>query len=90
MGMVIHFIHQFKSINKIVMPILLKEDEIWIENIRKKYLITSYQKDQLVKYIKGYRIRNNGVQLPKIEFEIPKTKVNQKDTFLLIREVLKA
>ena len=90
MDMILHFIHQFKSIHKMVTRRLFKDDENWIDDIIKKYLITSYQRDQLVKYIKGFRIRNNEDQLPKIEFQIPKTKVDQKKIYHLIRETLKA
>ena len=86
---IIHFINQFKLIDEMVRPILLKKDMVWIENTKGKYLLTASQVDQLIKYAKGYRLRNNENQLPELDIQIPKTKNNQKDTFNNICEKLK-
>ena len=89
MDEIIHFINQFKLIDEMVRPILLKKDMVWIENTRGKYLLTASQVDQLIKYAKGYRLRNNENQLPELDIQIPTTKNNQKNTFNIICEKLK-
>jgi len=89
MDEIIHFINQFKLIDEMVRPILLKKDMVWIENTKGKYLLTASQVDQLIKYAKGYRLRNNENQLPELDIQIPKTKNNQKNTFNIICEKLK-
>ena len=86
---IIHFINQFKLIDEMVRPILLKKDMVWIENTKGKYLLTASQVDQLIKYAKGYRLRNNENQLPELDIQIPTTKNNQKNTFNIICEKLK-
>ena len=89
MDEIIRFINQFKLIDEMVRPILLKKDMVWIENTKGKYLLTASQVDQLIKYAKGYRLRNNENQLPELDIQIPKTKNNQKNTFNIICEKLK-
>jgi len=89
MDEIIHFINQFKLIDEMVRPILLKKDMVWIENTKGKYLLTASQVDQLIKYAKGYRLRNNENQLPELDIQIPTTKNNQKNTFNIICEKLK-
>jgi len=89
MDEIIHFINQFKLIDEMVRPILLKKDMVWIENTRGKYLLTASQVDQLINYAKGYRLRNNENQLPELDIQTPKTKNNQKNTFNIICEKLK-
>ena len=89
MDEIIHFINQFKLIDKMVRPILFKKDMVWIENTKGKYLLTVSQVDQLIKHAKGYRLRNNENQLPELNIQIPKTKNNQKNTFNIICEKLK-
>ena len=89
MDEIIHFINQFKLIDVMVRPILLKKDMVWIENTKGKYLLTASQVDQLIKYAKGYRLRNNENQLPELDIQIPTTKNNQKNTFNIICEKLK-
>ena len=89
MDEIIHFINQFKLIDEMVRPILLKKDMVWIENTKGKYLLTASQVDQLIKYAKGYRLRNNENQLPALDIQTPKTKNNQKNTFNIICEKLK-
>ena len=89
MDEIIHFINQFKLIDEMVRPILLKKDMVWIENTKGKYLLTASQVDQLIKYAKGYRLRNNKNQLPELDIQTPKTKNNQKNTFNIICEKLK-
>ena len=89
MDEIIYFINQFKLIDEMVRPILFKKDMVWIENTKRKYLLTASQVDQLIKYAKGYRLRNNENQLPELDIQIPKTKNNQKNTFNIICEKLK-
>ena len=89
MDEIIYFINQFKLIDKIVTPILLEKDMVWIKNTKGKYLLTASQVDQLINYAKGYRLRNHDNALPELDIQIPKTKNNQKDTFKLICEKLK-
>lgn len=89
MDEIIHFINQFKLIDKMITPILFEKDMMWVKNAKKKYLLTVSQVDQLIKYAKGYRLRNNENPLPELEIQTPKTKKNQKDTFNFIREKLK-
>ena len=89
MDEIIYFINQFKLIDEMVRPILFKKDMVWIENTKRKYLLTASQVDQLIKYAKGYRLRNNENQLPELDIQIPTTKNNQKNTFNIICEKLK-
>ena len=89
MDEIIYFINQFKLIDEMVRPILFKKDMVWIENTKRKYLLTASQVDQLIKYAKGYRLRNNENQLPELDIQIPKTKKNQKNTYNIICEKLK-
>ena len=89
MDEIINFINQFKLIDKMFTPILFEKDMEWVKNAKKKYLLTVSQVDQLIKYAKGYRLRNNENPLPELDIQIPKTKKNQKDTFNFIREKLK-
>ena len=89
MDEIIHFIEQFKLIEKMVTPILFEKDRAWIKNTKVKYLLTASQVDQLINYAKGYRLRNQENPLPELDIQIPKTKNNQKDTFNIICEKLK-
>ena len=89
MDEIIHFINQFKLIDKMVTPILFEKDMVWIKNTKGKYLLTASQVDQLINYAKGYRLRNHDNVLPELDIQIPKTKNNQKDTFNIICEKLK-
>ena len=89
MDKIIYFINQFKLIDKMVTPILIEKDMVWIKNTKRKYLLTASQVDQLINYAKGYRLRNHDNALPELDIQIPKTKNNQKDTFKLICEKLK-
>jgi len=89
MDEIIHFINQFKLINKMVTPILFEKDMEWIKNTKGKYLLTVSQVDQLTKYAKGYRLRNQENPFPELDIQVPKTKNNQKDTFYIICEKLK-
>ena len=89
MDEIIHFINQFKIIDKMVTPILLEKDLVWIENTKGKYLLTASQADQLINYAKGYRLLNHKNVLPELDIQIPQTKNNQKDTFNIICEKLK-
>ena len=89
MDEIIHFIEQFKLIEKMVTPILFEKDRAWIKNTKVKYLLTASQVDQLINYAKGYRLRNQEDPLPELDIQIPKTKNNQKDTFNIICEKLK-
>ena len=86
---IVHFINQFRMINRIITPILSKRDKEWVTNTKKKYLLTASQLDQLVKYVKGFRLRNLGIPLPEINIKTPESKLNQKSTFNTIREKLK-
>ena len=86
---IVHFINQFRLINRIITPILSKRDKEWLTNTKKKYLLTASQLDQLVKYVKGFRLRNLGIPLPEINIKTPESKLNQKSTFNTIREKLK-
>lgn len=89
MDEIIHFINQFKLIDKMVTPILIEKDMAWIKNTKGKYLLTASQVDQLINYAKGYRLRNQENPFPELDIQIPKTKSNQKDTFNIICEKLK-
>ena len=89
MDEIIHFINQFKLIDKMVTPILIEKDMAWIKNTKGKYLLTASQVDQLINYAKGYRLRNQENPFPELDIQIPKTKSNQKDTFKIICEKLK-
>ena len=86
---IIHFINQFKLIDKMVTPILFEKDMVWIKNTKRKYLLTASQVDQLINYTKGYRLRNHDNVLPELDIQVPKTKNNQKDMFKIICEKLK-
>ena len=89
MDEIINFINRFKLIDEIITPILSRRDNEWVTVIKKKYLLTASQLDQLVKYVKGYRLRNLEIPLPEINIKTPESKTNQKDTFNIIREKLK-
>ena len=89
MDEIIHFINQFKLIDKMVTPILFEKDMVWIKNTKGKYLLTASQVDQLINYTKAYRLRNHDNVLPELDIRIPKTKNNQKDMFKIICEKLK-
>ena len=89
MDEIIHFINQFKLIDKMVTPILFENDLVWIKNTKRKYLLTASQADQLINYAKGYRLRNQENPFPELDIQVPKTKNNQKDTFNIICEKLK-
>ena len=89
MDEIIHFINQFKLIDKMVTPILFEKDMEWIKNTKGKYLLTVSQVNQLTKYAKGYRLRNQENPFPELDIQVPKTKNNQKDTFYIICEKLK-
>ena len=89
MDEIIHFINQFKLIDKMVTPILFGKDIEWIKNTKEKYLLTVSQVDQLINHAKGYRLRSQKNPLPELDVQIPKTKNNQKDTFKIICEKLK-
>ena len=86
---IIHFINQFKIIDRMVTPILSEKDMWWIKDAKGKYLLTASQADQLINYAKGYRLRNHENVLPELDIQIPQTKNNQKDTFNIICEKLK-
>ena len=89
MNEIIHFINQFKLIDKVVTTILFKKDMVWIKNNKEKYLLTASQVDQLINHAKSYRLRNQENPFPELDIQIPKTKNNQKDTFNIICEKLK-
>ena len=71
MDEIIHFINQFKIIDKDGTPILSKR-YWWIKNTKGKYLLTASQADQLINYAKGYRLRNHENVLPELDIQIPK------------------
>ncbi len=84
------FIDQFKFIGRMSGPILSKTDMDWVQHNKEQYLLTVTQVNQLMNTLKNYRLNNPSIPLPKINAQRPMTKVDQKNTFMDIREKLKA
>jgi len=90
MDKVTDFIDQFKLIGRMNDPILSKTDMDWVQHNKEKYLLTVTQVNQLMNTLKSYRLNNPSITLPKINAQRPMTKIDQKNTFIDIREKLKA
>ena len=75
------FLDFYKDLDYLNVSILSRDDQNWIQNLVERLLLTKTQNINLIKIMKGFRVRNPDLAFPKIILENPTSKIKRNKIY---------